>query len=169
MATNSKPEGYHTVTPYLIGRGTAELIDFLKQSFGAEERQRHLNSDGTIMHAEVQIGDSVVMMGEASDEFKPMPTSIHLYLEDVDAAYKRAVGAGGKSLREPTDQFYGDRSAGRRGCVRQPLVARYALRRRLARRDAAPPGSDGNFPGPIKRQLTTDNRLGLERPSRACR
>jgi PhnB protein len=112
MAVNWKPEGYHTVTPYLIGRGTAELIEFMRQSFGAEERQRHLGSDGTIMHAEVKIGDSVVMMGEASDEFKAMPTSIHLYLEDVDAAYERAVRAGGKSLREPMDQFYGDRSAG---------------------------------------------------------
>jgi PhnB protein len=112
MAVNWKPEEYHTVTPYLIGRGTAALIDFVKQAFGAEERQRILTPDGGIIHAEVRIGDSVVMMGDASDEFKAMPTSIHLYLEDVDAAYRRAVQAGGKSLREPTDQFYGDRSAG---------------------------------------------------------
>ncbi len=112
MAVNWKPEGYHTVTPYLIGRGTAELIEFLKQSFGAQERERLMRPDGKIMHAEVKIGDSVVMMGEASDDFKAMPTSLHLYLEDVDAAYKRAVQAGGKSLREPTDQFYGDRSGG---------------------------------------------------------
>jgi PhnB protein len=112
MAVNWKPEGHHTVTPYLIGRGTAELIEFLKQSFGAQERERLMRSGGAIMHAEVKIGDSVVMMGEASDEFKAMPTSIHLYLEDVDAAYERALRAGGKSLREPTDQFYGDRSAG---------------------------------------------------------
>jgi PhnB protein len=112
MAVNWKPEGYHTVTPYLIGRGTAELIEFLKESFGAEDRERHMRPDGKIMHAEVKIGDSVVMMGEASDAFKAMPASIHLYLEDVDAAYKRALRAGGKSLREPTDQFYGDRSAG---------------------------------------------------------
>jgi PhnB protein len=112
MAVNWKPEGYHTVTPYLVGRGTAELIEFLKQSFGAQERERLMRSDGKIMHAEVKIGDSVVMMGESSDDFKAMPTSIHLYLEDVDEAYKRAVQADGKSLREPTDQFYGDRSAG---------------------------------------------------------
>ena len=112
MAVNWKPEGYHTVTPYLIGPGTAALIDFLKASFGAQERERHMRPDGKIMHAEVKIGDSVVMMGEASDDFKPMPTSVHLYLEDVDAAYERAVQAGGKSLREPTDQSYGDRSAG---------------------------------------------------------
>ena len=112
MAVNWKPEGHHTVTPYLICRGTAELIEFLKQSFGAQERERLMRSGGAIMHAEVKIGDSVVMMGEASDEFKAMPTSIHLYLEDVDAAYERALRAGGKSLREPTDQFYGDRSAG---------------------------------------------------------
>jgi len=112
MAVNWKPERYHTVTPYLVGPGTAQLIEFLKQSFGAEERERHLRPDGAIMHAEVSIGDSIVMMGEASEEFTAMPTSIHLYVEDVDAAYERAVRAGGKSLREPSDQFYGDRSAG---------------------------------------------------------
>jgi PhnB protein len=112
MAVNWKPEEYHTVTPYLIGLGTAALIDFVKQAFGAEERQRILTPDGGIMHAEVRIGDSVVMMGDASDELKAMPTSLHLYLEDVDATYERALRAGGKSLREPADQFYGDRSAG---------------------------------------------------------
>lgn len=112
MAVKPIPEGYHTVTPYLIGHGTAELIDFLKKSFGAEEKERHMRPDGAIMHAEVRIGDSIVMMGEASDQFKAMPTSIHLYVEDVDAAYTRAVQAGGTSLREPADQFYGDRNAG---------------------------------------------------------
>ena len=112
MAVKPIPEGYHTVTPYLIGHGTAELIGFLKESFGAQEKERHMRPDGAIMHAEVRIGDSIVMMGEASDEFKAMPTSIHLYVEDVDAAYKRALQAGGTSLREPADQFYGDRSAG---------------------------------------------------------
>jgi len=112
MAVKPIPEGYHTATPYLIGHGTAELIEFLKESFGAQEKERHMRPDGAIMHAEVRIGDSIVMMGEASDEFKAMPTSIHLYVENVDAAYKRAVQAGGTSLREPADQFYGDRSAG---------------------------------------------------------
>lgn len=69
-------------------------------------------ADGTIMHAEVRIGDSVVMMGESGGEFTPMPASIHLYVEDTDATYKRALRAGATSLREPADQFYGDRSAG---------------------------------------------------------
>jgi len=81
MAVKPIPEGYHSVTPYLIGHGTAELIGFLKESFGAQEKERHMRPDGAIMHAEVRIGDSIVMMGEASDEFKAMPTSIHLHVE----------------------------------------------------------------------------------------
>lgn len=106
------PDGYHTVTPYLIVPGVARLIDFLKQAFDAKEILRMPTSDGRIMHAEVRIGDSVVMMGESGGEVGPMPASIHLYVEDTDATYKRALGAGATSLREPADQFYGDRSAG---------------------------------------------------------
>jgi len=68
--------------------------------------------DGSVRHAEVRIGDSHVMMGEAGGEWTPMPAGIHLYVEDCDAIYRRALQAGGTSLREPADQFYGDRSAG---------------------------------------------------------
>jgi uncharacterized glyoxalase superfamily protein PhnB len=114
MATNvkPKPEGFHTVTPYLIVEGVAGLIDFLKQAFGAEEIERMASPDGGIAHAEVRIGDSIIMMGEPRDEWKPMPGSIYLYVDDTDAAYKRALEAGATSLMEPADQFYGDRNGG---------------------------------------------------------
>ena len=109
MTVQPIPEGYHTVTPYLIVSGVPQLIDFLKQAFGAEEMVRMAQSDGAIGHAEVKIGASRVMMGEAGGEFKPMPTMLHLYVEDTDAVYQRALQAGATSLMEPTDQFYGDR------------------------------------------------------------
>ncbi len=106
------PDGYHTVTPYLIVKGAAPLIEFLKRAFDAQERLRMPRPDGTIQHAEVRIGDSVIMLAEAGGEWKPMPASIHLYLLDTDAAYQRALQAGATSLRAPADQPYGDRSAG---------------------------------------------------------
>ena len=112
MAVKPIPEGYHTVTPYLTVQGAAKLVDFLKQAFGAEEIFRTTGPDGTIRHAEVRIGDSVVMMAEPRGEWKPMPGAIYLYVNDTDAAYKRALQAGATSLMEPADQFYGDRSAG---------------------------------------------------------
>jgi uncharacterized glyoxalase superfamily protein PhnB len=112
MTVKPIPEGYHTVTPYLVVQGAAQLIDFLKQAFAAEEIQRMTRPDGSIGHAEVRIGDSRVMLGEAGGEFKPMPAMLHLYMEDADAVYQRALLAGATSLREPVDEFYGDRMAG---------------------------------------------------------
>ena len=116
MAVNPIPEGYRTVTPYLVVEGAATVLEFAKQAFGAEEKFRMDTADGSIGHAEMTIGDSVVMLGEAGEENPPMPAMIHLYVEDCDATYERALAAGGKSAREPADQFYGDRSAG----VRDP-------------------------------------------------
>ena len=113
MAVKAIPEGYHSVTPYLGVKGVARLIEFLKQAFGAQEVFRPMTRpDGTIMHAEMKIGDSIVMMGEPMGQFGPMPGSIHLYVEDVDATYRRALEAGATSLMEPADQFYGDRQGG---------------------------------------------------------
>ena len=112
MAIKPIPDGYHTVTPYLVVQGAANLIEFLKQAFEAVEIRRVLHPEGSIMNAEVRIGDSVVMVSEARGEFKPMPSSIYLYVEDTDATYKRALQAGGISMMEPEDQFYGDRNAG---------------------------------------------------------
>jgi len=112
MAVKLIPEGYHTVTPYLVVEGASKLIDFIKQAFGGQEIHRMATPDGKIMHAEVKIGDSRIMLGEAGGPYKPMPASIYLYVTDTDATYKRALAAGATSETEPKDQFYGDRNAG---------------------------------------------------------
>jgi PhnB protein len=114
MATKTTPipKGYHTVTPVLTVHGAAKLIKFLTQAFDAKETYRLPGPNGEVVHAEVKIGDSMVMVGEATDQWKPMPATIALYVEDTDAWYKRALQAGATSVREPSDQFYGDRSAG---------------------------------------------------------
>lgn len=111
MTVQPIPEGYHTVTPYLIVQGAATLIEFLKQGFEAKEISRILHREGCIMHAEVRIGDSVIMVSEAGGEFKPMPSSIYLYVDNTDATYERALQAGGTSMMEPKDEFWGDRFA----------------------------------------------------------
>ena len=109
---NAVPEGFHTVTPYLVVSGVGKLIDFLKQAFDAREIQRHQRPDGTVQHAEVRIGDSIVMMGEPQLPHEAMPATILLYVADADAIYQRALQAGATSLREPADQPYGDRTGG---------------------------------------------------------
>jgi PhnB protein len=103
-------ENRHAVTPYITVHKPAELIDFVTQSFGAIEHFRATGSAGG-MHAEVSIGDSVVMIGGA-EHIEPMPTAIHLYVPDVDQAYERALKAGGTSLMPVSDQPYGERSGG---------------------------------------------------------
>jgi len=112
MAVKAIPDEYHSVQPYLIVKGAAKLIDFMKETFGASEKMRMPGPDGSIGHAEVQIGDSVVMLADASEMFPAMPATVLVYVEDCDGAYKRALAAGGQSEREPENQFYGDRSAG---------------------------------------------------------
>jgi len=112
MAAKPIPDGYHVVTPYLIVRGVPGLIDFMTKAFQAEVLERMEAPDGTVMHAEVKIGDSMIMMGEASDKYPPMPAGLYLYVKDTDAVYRRALDAGATSLMEPADQFYGDRNAG---------------------------------------------------------
>ena len=106
------PDGSHTVTPYLVAEGIPKLIDFLKQAFGAQELGRMARPDGGVMHAEMKVGDSKLMMGEPMGDWKAKPCSLYLYVEDVDAVYQRAIQAGGTSVREPSDQFYGDRTGG---------------------------------------------------------
>ncbi len=114
------PKGYHSVTPYMVVDGAAAALDFYKKAFGAKERARMPGEGGKIMHCEFEIGDSVVMM---ADEFPEMgarspkhyggsPVTLHVYVTDVDAMFKRAVAAGASVKSEPKDQFYGDRSCG---------------------------------------------------------
>jgi PhnB protein len=112
MAVKPIPDGYHTVTPYLVVADAEAQIDFLKNAFGGEETLRHRDDKGKVSHAEVRVGNSVLMIGQARDQWKPMPAMFYLYVEDVDAVYKRAVEAGAKPIQEPTNQAYGDRSGG---------------------------------------------------------
>lgn len=113
------PEGYHNITPYLFIRGAARAIDFYKNVFGAKERMRMPNPDGKIGHAELQIGDSVVMLADENPQIQAKSpetlggttSSLHLYVEGVDSVVENAVKAGAKIVRPLADQFYGDRVA----------------------------------------------------------
>ena len=112
MAVNPVREGFNTITPYLLVEGVAQLLTFLPQAFAAQILAREARPDGTIMHAEARIGGSMLMMGEASSDFGPMPTSISLYVADCDAVYKRALQAGGTSVFGVMDLPSGDRYGG---------------------------------------------------------
>jgi PhnB protein len=114
------PEGYHNVQPYLHIRGAAQAIEFYKKAFGASEIMRMPQPDGRLGHAEIRLGDSVVMLADEHPErgihgpehYGGAPMTLMFYTEDCDGIYRKALGAGAKSVREPTDQFYGDRMAG---------------------------------------------------------
>jgi uncharacterized glyoxalase superfamily protein PhnB len=106
------PDGYHTVTSYLFVPGAAHLIEYLRAAFDAEVLSRHADADGRIAYALLKIGDSLVMASEPREPWKPMPCGIYLYVPDTDVTYRNAMAAGGISLMEPADQFYGDRNAG---------------------------------------------------------
>lgn len=118
MPVKPIPGGYSTATPYLIINGAARAIDYYKKAFGATERMRFGDPSGKIGHAEIQIGNSIIML---ADEYPEMgyrgpqaiggtPVSIHLYVEDVDSTFKQAIAAGGKEKEAVQDKFYGDRS-----------------------------------------------------------
>lgn len=109
---NPIPDGYHTLTPILVVSGAKDHIEFLKKAFGAQVISLHAMPDGTVMHAEIQIGNSRLMMSDATDRFPAGKVMLNVYVPDVDAVYKKALETGGTSLREPTNEFYGDRSCG---------------------------------------------------------
>jgi PhnB protein len=106
------PKGLHSVNPYLHPLRAEPLISFLKRAFGAEEVAKYASPDGVVQHAVIRLGDSIVEMGEAHGKYETMRAMFYLYVPNVDAVYKQAVAAGATSFQEPTDQFYGDRSAG---------------------------------------------------------
>lgn len=106
------PDGYHSVTPVLMVDGAARLVAFLKQAFDAKEKDLFLDPNGRVAHAEITIGDSIVQLSDATGEWKPIQVALLVYVSDTDATYKRALKAGGTSLREPADAFYGDRTGG---------------------------------------------------------
>ena len=117
MANSNPPKGYHTVTPSIVVRDAAKAIDFYKEAFGAEEIGRMAAPDGSIMHAEIKIGDSLVMLGEENEQWgtkSPLstngnPGSLHIYVENVDASFDRAIKAGAKVRYPLEDAFWGDR------------------------------------------------------------
>ncbi len=111
-ANVSLPEGYHTVTPFLVVNDANNFIDFLKNAFDAKEICRYNQGNDLVLHAEVQIGDSRIMLSDAPEESNPMTYTLYVYVDDVDNIYQKALNAGANSLREPTDEFYGDRRAG---------------------------------------------------------
>ena len=125
MPVKPVPDGYHSVTPYLIVKGAARAIEFYARAFGAVELMRMPEPDGRIGHAEVRIGDSPVMLADEHPEigakspqtFGGSPVTLLLYVEDVDTTVARAVAAGAKLTRAVADQFYGDRS----GAVTDPF------------------------------------------------
>lgn len=112
MSVKPVPEGYHTVTPYLTVANAAKLIDFLQQAFNATLKYEMKDDSGNVRHAEMQIGDSMVMIGQARDQWVPKPANFYLYVPDCDALYHSAIAAGGKSVQEPATQYYGDRHGG---------------------------------------------------------
>lgn len=131
MAVEPIPSGYHSVTPYIIVDGGAQAIEFYTKAFGAEEMARMPGPEGRIMHAEIKIGDSPVML---ADEFPDMgakgpkafggsPTSLMIYVEDVDAVFGRALEAGATEVRAVQDQFYGDSS----GTLRDPFGHQWTI------------------------------------------
>jgi len=114
------PDGYHSVQPYLYLKNASDAIAFYSKAFGATERLRMANKDGRIGHAEISLGDSCIMMADENaaigayspEHYGGAPMSLMIYVEDCDVIYQRAIAAGATSLREPADQFYGDRMAG---------------------------------------------------------
>jgi uncharacterized glyoxalase superfamily protein PhnB len=117
MSPKSPPAGYHTVTPSIIVRDAPRAIEFYQRAFGAEELDRMTDPNGTVMHAEIRIGDSIIMLGEENEQWgalsplstKGTPSSLHIYVADADAAFARAVDAGATVRLPLDDAFWGDR------------------------------------------------------------
>jgi len=103
---------YRTVTPYLLVRDADQEVTFMKTAFGGIEANCQRNADSSVMHAEINLGDSLVMVGQAGGPWKPCPAALYLWVDDVDAAYARAIQAGATSESEPENKPYGHRNAG---------------------------------------------------------
>ncbi|MGB3447178.1 MAG: VOC family protein [Xanthobacteraceae bacterium] len=107
------PDGFHTVTPYLVAEDAKLVIAFMQKAFNAEFDHRPTRRpDGKVMHATLRVGDAHVMIGNASERAKAMPAMLYVYVPNVDEVYAAAIEAGGTSIMEPTDMFYGDRNGG---------------------------------------------------------
>jgi len=116
-AKNPIPQGFRSLTQYLIVDGAKQFMDFIQKSFGACENLMVRDGGGTVRHAEARIGDSIIEFADAGPEWKAMPTGLHFYVKDCEQAYTQALAAGAVSLSAPADRPYGDREAG----VRDPV------------------------------------------------
>ena len=116
MDSSHKPEGHTTVSPYLIVDGASDTIDFMVRVFGGIELRRFPDPSGKVMHAEVRIDDTVVMLGDGGEGWPPIPSHVHVYVPDVDETYRRALEAGASSVREPERKEDEDK----RGGVKDP-------------------------------------------------
>lgn len=112
MAVKPIPDGFHSVTPYLVADDVDALLRFTQEAFGASVVHKMTRPDGSTGHVQVRVGDSPVMMGPACGEWGAMPATLYLYVDDADATYRQALDAGATTVIEPVNQFYGDRSAG---------------------------------------------------------
>jgi PhnB protein len=112
MAVRPIPEGYHTVVPYIVAADAERLLAFMTAGLGARQEHVMRYPDGRIWHGDVLVGDSHVMLSQATDRHPAMPCTLYLYVPDTDAAYRTALAAGATSVMEPATQFYGDRNAG---------------------------------------------------------
>jgi len=125
MPVKPIPDGYHSVTPYLAVKQAADAIEFYRRAFGAKERMRLVSPDGKVGHAELEIGDSVIMIADEQPDMnfrspaalEGASVTLHLYVKDVDSSFGKATAAGAKPVQAVQDQFYGDRS----GTVRDPF------------------------------------------------
>ena len=106
------PPGYSTVSPYLVVDGAAATIDFVVRVFAAQELRRFPGADGKVMHAEVRIGDSVIMVADGADGWPPVPAHVHVYVADVDATFRAALDAGAESVQEPVKKDDEDKRGG---------------------------------------------------------
>ena len=106
------PRGFHSVTPFLVLKDCVAFLDFIKNAFGGETTFLLKHKGGKVMHASAKIGDSPIMLTDADEKLPEMPAMLYLYVDDVDSVYKQALEAGAASVREPVNEFYGDRSAG---------------------------------------------------------
>jgi PhnB protein len=112
MGTSYKPNGYSTLSPYLVVEGASSTIEFLKRVFGAVELRRFPDAEGKLMHAEVRIDDTVVMIADGGESWPPVPSYVHVYVRDVDATYARALAAGATAVQEPTKKEDEDKRGG---------------------------------------------------------
>ena len=135
MPVKPVPDGYHTLTPFLTCRDAARAIEFYKQAFGAVERGVAKGPDGKVMHAELKIGDSIIMLGDEFPEFGVLspqaiggsPMGLHIYIDGVDAAFDRAVKAGAVVEMPVADQFWGDRY----GKLKDPFGHKWSIGARI--------------------------------------